>query len=110
VDAAQIRGIINNLAVNAADAMPGGGTLTITTGRDETTGMVVITVEDTGIGISRENLPKIFEPFFTTKDRGQGTGLGLAMAYGVIQRHGGTIDVRSEVGKGTTFIIKLPTL
>ena len=108
VDAGEIRSVINNLAVNAADAMPNGGTLTITTEREAGTGMVVVRVTDTGVGISPENLIKIFEPFFTTKDRGQGTGLGLAMTYGVIQRHNGTIDVRSQVGKGTEFIIKLP--
>jgi len=108
VDAGEIRSVINNLAVNAADAMPNGGRLTITTGSDPDSGMVVIRVEDTGVGISPENLGKIFEPFYTTKDKGKGTGLGLAMTYGVIQRHNGTIDVRSEVGKGTEFIIKLP--
>ena len=70
--------------------------------------MIVVSVADTGVGISEENLAKIFEPFFTTKDRGQGTGLGLAMTYGVIQRHGGLIDVQSKVGAGTEFIIKLP--
>ena len=108
VDAGEIRSVINNLAVNAADAMPNGGKLTIATGLDPDSGMVIIRVADTGIGIGPENLRKIFEPFFTTKDKGKGTGLGLAMTYGVIQRHNGTIDVRSEVGKGTEFIIKLP--
>jgi two-component system NtrC family sensor kinase len=108
VDAGEIRSVINNLAVNAADAMPNGGTLTITTEREAGTGMAVVRVADTGVGISPENLGKISEPFFTTKDRGKGTGLGLAMAYGVIQRHNGTIDVRSKVGEGTEFVIKLP--
>ncbi|MCK7478178.1 MAG: ATP-binding protein [Candidatus Moduliflexus flocculans] len=70
--------------------------------------MIVVRVADTGVGISEENLAKIFEPFFTTKDRGQGTGLGLPMVYGAIQRHGGQIDVQSKVGAGTEFIIKLP--
>jgi signal transduction histidine kinase len=65
-------------------------------------------VADTGVGISEENLKKIFEPFFTTKEKGKGTGLGLAMTYGVIKRHNGTIDVKSKVGVGTEFIIKLP--
>jgi two-component system NtrC family sensor kinase len=109
VDAGEIRSVINNLAVNAADAMPAGGTLTIATSIEPATGMAVITVADTGVGISEENLGLIFEPFFTTKDRGQGTGLGLAMTYGAIQRHGGQIDVQSKVGVGTEFIIKLPT-
>ena len=109
VDAGEIRSVINNLAVNAADAMPAGGRLTIATSVEPATGMAVISVADTGVGISEENLGKIFEPFFTTKDRGQGTGLGLAMTYGAIQRHGGQIDVQSKVGVGTEFIIKLPT-
>jgi len=109
VDPAEIRAVINNLAVNAADAMPQGGRLTIVTSLEPATGMAVIRVADTGVGISEENLNKIFEPFFTTKDRGQGTGLGLPMVYGAVQRHGGQIDVHSKVGVGTEFIIKLPT-
>ncbi len=108
VDASEIRGVINNLAVNAADAMPAGGRLTIATAVEPGTGMIVVRVADTGVGISEENLNKIFEPFFTTKDRGQGTGLGLPMVYGAIQRHGGQIDVQSRVGEGTEFTIKLP--
>jgi two-component system, NtrC family, sensor kinase len=108
VDAGEIRSVVNNLAVNAADAMPNGGTLTITTEWEEATRMVVVRMADTGIGIPPENLAKIFEPFFTTKDQGKGTGLGLAITYGVIQRHNGTIDVRSKVGEGTEFVIKLP--
>ena len=108
VDAGEIRGVVNNLAVNAADAMPSGGRLTIATSVEPGTGMAVIRVADTGVGISEENLNKIFEPFFTTKDRGQGTGLGLPMVYGAIQRHGGQIDVQSKVGEGTEFTIKLP--
>ncbi len=108
VDAGEIRSVINNLAVNAADAMPQGGRLTIRSFVEPGTGMIVVSVADTGVGISEENLAKIFEPFFTTKDRGQGTGLGLAMTYGAIQRHGGLIDVQSKVGAGTEFIIKLP--
>ena len=108
VDPQEIRTVINNLAVNAADAMPNGGRLTITTSAEPQFGMVVITVADTGAGISEENKRKIFEPFFTTKERGKGTGLGLAMTYGVIQRHGGLINVESQVGEGTKFTIKLP--
>ena len=108
VDAGEIRSVINNLAVNAADAMPGGGRLTITTSVEPGTGLVVLSVADTGAGISEENQNKIFEPFFTTKDRGQGTGLGLPMVYGAVQRHGGQIDFHSAVGVGTEFIIKLP--
>ena len=67
-----------------------------------------VEVSDTGTGILEEHLSKIFDPFFTTKEAGTGTGLGLAVTYGIIQRHEGTIKVKSEVGKGTTFVIKLP--
>ncbi|MCR4395590.1 MAG: cache domain-containing protein [Candidatus Saccharicenans sp.] len=108
VDADEFRSVINNLAVNAADAMPDGGQLTITTRLDQVTNQVIIRVADTGVGISEENLKKIFEPFFTTKEKGKGTGLGLAMAYGVIKRHNGTIDVKSKLGEGTEFVIRLP--
>jgi two-component system NtrC family sensor kinase len=108
VDADEFRSVINNLAVNAADAMPNGGQLTISTRFDPSANQVIIRVADTGVGISEENLKKIFEPFFTTKEKGKGTGLGLAMTYGVIKRHNGTIDVKSKVGEGTEFIIKLP--
>jgi two-component system NtrC family sensor kinase len=108
VDPDEFRSVINNLAVNAADAMPKGGQLTITTSYDRESNRVVIRVADTGVGISEENLKKIFEPFFTTKEKGKGTGLGLSMTYGVIKRHNGTIDVRSNVGEGTEFIITLP--
>jgi two-component system NtrC family sensor kinase len=109
-DAGELRSVINNLALNAADAMPGGGRLTIATGVEAGSGLVVITVTDTGVGIGRENIGKIFDPFFTTKEKGKGTGLGLAMVYGVISRHGGSIDVRSEVGQGAEFTIRLPRL
>ena len=108
VNGGEVRAVINNLAMNAADAMPDGGRMTIATGADEGAGVVIVTVRDTGIGISKENIGKIFDPFFTTKEKGKGTGLGLAMVYGVIARHGGTIDVRSEVGQGAEFRIRLP--
>lgn len=108
VDADEFRSVINNLAVNAADAMPNGGQLTISTSFDPSTKQVIIKVADTGVGISEENLKRIFEPFFTTKEKGKGTGLGLAMTYGVIKRHNGTIEVKSKVGEGTEFTIKLP--
>ncbi|MGB4704268.1 MAG: cache domain-containing protein [Candidatus Saccharicenans sp.] len=108
VDADEFRSVINNLAMNAADAMPSGGELTIATSFDREQNQVIIRVADTGVGISEENMKRIFEPFFTTKEKGKGTGLGLAMVYGVIKRHNGTIDVRSKVGEGTEFIIKLP--
>ncbi len=109
VDPNEIRGVVNNLAVNAADAMPDGGRLTIATSFEADTGRAVLSVADTGYGISEENLNRIFDPFFTTKERGQGTGLGLPMVYGAVQRHGGEIDVKSQVDVGTEFTIKLPT-
>ncbi|MBW2683715.1 MAG: GHKL domain-containing protein, partial [Deltaproteobacteria bacterium] len=68
----------------------------------------IITIRDTGVGIKVENLQKVFDPFFTTKDEGNGTGLGLAVVYGIIQKHNGTIQVKSEKGKGTQFVITLP--
>ncbi len=109
IDINQIKSVLNNLAVNAADAMhDDGGDLTISTVFDEKNGKIIMKVSDTGSGIKEENLNKIFDPFFTTKDTGKGTGLGLAVTYGIVQRHGGTILVESTVGAGTTFIIEFP--
>ena len=94
------------LATNGIDAMPGGGTLTL---RVKQSGpRVLVDVSDTGIGIPPENMTKIFDPFFTTKDVGRGTGLGLAVCYGILSEHGGRLDVRSTLGAGTTFTITLP--
>jgi len=108
-DPAQLRQVLLNLFNNAAEAMPAGGTITVST-RDVNAGGagVEISIEDTGCGISEENLPKLFTPFFTTKPIGRGTGLGLAISYGIIKMHRGAIDVQSKVGVGTTFIIRLP--
>ena len=86
--------------------MPDGGTLTIRTSYAEE--HVRLEVQDTGCGISQENMSKLFTPFFTTKPEVKGVGLGLAVAYGIIQRHRGRIDVNSKVGAGTTFTIILP--
>ncbi len=108
VDASQIKQVIGNLAVNAADAMPEGGRLRIGTGREADPPRAVIRVTDSGVGIPPENMARLFEPFFTTKEQGKGTGLGLPAVYGVVERHHGTIDVRSQVGEGTEFIIRLP--
>ncbi|HSE34193.1 MAG TPA: ATP-binding protein [Pyrinomonadaceae bacterium] len=105
-DPGQLQQAIIALATNALDAMPERGTLTIAA-RNQTNS-VVVDVIDTGIGIPTENLPKIFEPFFTTKEVGRGTGLGLAVCYGILTEHGGTLDVQSSVGYGTTFTITLP--
>jgi signal transduction histidine kinase len=94
-----------NILVNAAQAIENKGEIRITTRADNE--HVEIKISDTGTGIPPDVLPKIFDPFFTTKDVGKGTGLGLNMAYNIIQKHKGTIDVESEAGKGTTFIIRL---
>lgn len=127
-DRSRLEQVFLNLFINAADAMNGKGTITISSqvltryagdtedvsfhdekicllGSDQT---VKITISDTGRGIDKAYLPHIFEPFFTTKDPGQGTGLGLSITYGIIQSHGGFIDVESEPGVGTSFIIALP--
>jgi two-component system NtrC family sensor kinase len=105
-DGGQIQQAVIALATNAIDAMPVGGTLTFRAFAQPN--CVVIEVEDMGIGIPTENLSKVFEPFFTTKEVGKGTGLGLAVCYGIITEHGGRLSVRSNVGKGSTFSILLP--
>ncbi len=95
-----------NLLQNAIAATPQGGEVTVS-GRDEE-GFIRLTVRDTGAGIAPENIPHIFEPFFTTKEVGKGTGLGLAVTYSIIKRHGGRIEVESEPGRGTAFHVLLP--
>jgi len=106
-NALQLEQVFMNLILNARDAMPDGGTLSVSIVRwDERT--VAILVQDTGIGIPEEHLPKIFDPFFTTKPPGKGTGLGLAIARDIILNHHGHISVSSEVGKGTSVRILLP--
>ncbi len=89
--------------------MEGKGQLIVTTAYDAGQNAVIASVEDTGPGMSAEVMGKIYDPFFTTKPPGKGTGLGLAIAYGIIQKHGGEINVQSEVGKGTIFTVTLPT-
>ncbi len=108
VDVNQIKSVVNNLAVNAADAMPEGGTLTFTTATANGGRAVHVRVEDTGCGISPENLDRVYDPFFTTKETGKGTGLGLSVTYGIVKRHNGSIRISSEVGTGTTVDITLP--
>jgi len=113
LDRNQLQSVLINLIINALDAMEHGGNIMISTGislsaSDTGTKGVEIAVTDTGCGISAEDLDKLFEPFFTTKEVGKGTGLGLAVSYGIVQRHGGTIRVQSEVGRGSTFTIWLP--
>jgi len=111
-DEGQIHQVLLNVCLNARDAMPDGGTLKLEARRErrETGGDYLrLTVSDTGTGIDEATLSKVFDPFFTTKEAGQGTGLGLYMAYRVIDRHSGRIDVRSRPGEGTTIEIVLPT-
>lgn len=108
IDENQFKSVINNLAMNAADAMPQGGTLTVKTRYNFHNDSITIIVADTGTGIKEEHLDKIFDPFFTTKEQGKGTGLGLAVTYGIIKRYHGNIDVQSEIGKGTVFTITFP--
>ncbi|TVR33177.1 MAG: response regulator [Spirochaetaceae bacterium] len=121
VDRGQMEQVLMNLVVNARDAMPGGGTLTVRTRNETVVGematqtgsvpegnYVVLSVQDTGCGIQPQDLNRIFEPFFTTKDTGQGTGLGLSTVYGIISQSEGHIQVSSAVGEGTSFSIYMP--
>ena len=123
-DPSQLQSAILNLAINARDAMPGGGTLTVATrivaisagDGDEEDGRsavppgdyLEVEVSDTGVGMDEETRQRIFEPFFTTKSKGKGTGMGLAAVYGTVRNHGGAIDVTSERGRGSTFRMLLP--
>ena len=109
-DAQQLNHVFMNIMINAAQAMDGKGSITITTFEAASRDRVVIEIADTGPGIGEEHLERIFEPFFTTKEEGQGTGLGLSVVYNIIENHGGTISARSQVGQGTTFIIELPII
>ncbi|MCM2264548.1 MAG: ATP-binding protein [Desulfuromonadales bacterium] len=112
VDPNQIEQVFVNMVVNACQAMPNGGRLSVAMHADYDQHFLVTIIEDNGHGIAKENLPKIFDPFFTTKDQPDagmtGTGLGLSVSYGIIQNHGGRIGVVSEVGSGTTFTVELP--
>ncbi|HEY5577360.1 MAG TPA: ATP-binding protein, partial [Deferrimonas sp.] len=120
-DAGQLEQTVLNLCINARDAMPRGGILTLATHREKVSGeergaaegaprgeYALLLLSDTGVGIPPENIPRIFEPFFTTKEAGKGSGMGLAMAYGIVKNHGGYLYVRSTPGKGSTFRMLLP--
>ncbi len=107
-DPGQLQQVFTNLLLNAADAMQGHGTITVTSRPETFQEGIILTFTDTGAGIPPDIQDKIFEPFFTTKAPGKGTGLGLSIVYSVIQRHGGTIDLGSAPGGGTTFTIRLP--
>ena len=122
-DKVQIEQVIMNLATNARDAMPTGGRLIIATSSAELNDEFIkvhgygkpglyaeISVSDTGIGMDLQTQEKIFDPFFTTKEQGKGSGLGMAIAYGIVKKHNGYINVYSELGKGTLFKILLPTI
>jgi PAS domain S-box-containing protein len=100
--------VFTDTIMNAVDAMPGGGSLTLTASGDKVPGFAIITINDTGEGIPKEIIPYVFEPFFTTKPAGMGTGLGLSVAKRIISDHGGEISIKSKEGEGTTVTIKLP--
>jgi len=105
-NAGKLQQVFLNLFVNARDAMPEGGELRVMT--DTMNSKIEIIIQDTGTGISRENIKKIYDPFFTTKAAGKGTGLGLSVSYGIVQEHGGNISVESKPGVGTSFRLELP--
>jgi signal transduction histidine kinase len=105
----QLQQCVINLIFNAIDAMPDGGKLAINSRWDGNSGKVIITLRDSGRGISPKDLPHVFEPFFTTKNEGYGVGLGLSTVYGIIERHNGNISVDSQPGEGTAFTLELPS-
>jgi two-component system NtrC family sensor kinase len=102
----QLNQVFMNMLVNAAHAIVGHGVIKISSVREMDD--IVVRISDTGKGIAAENLNRIFEPFFTTKEVGQGTGLGLSISYDIVKKHGGTMTVESEVGVGSTFVVRLP--
>jgi two-component system NtrC family sensor kinase len=108
MDSGQIQQVFTNIILNAAEAIDGEGELIVATRVAPDGESIEIEFTDTGRGIAQENLEKIFDPFFTTKEVGHGTGLGLSVSYGIVARHKGTISVKSEPGKGTTFVVRLP--
>ena len=109
-DSAQLQQVFMNIILNAAEAMDGNGALTLSTSLDGHGLYIEVKFADTGHGIKEEDKKRLFEPFFSTKEVGKGTGLGLAISYSIIQKHQGTIEVESQVGKGSTFTVKLPVI
>jgi signal transduction histidine kinase len=108
LDEKKIKQVLINLMMNAIHAIGKKGRIMLITRFDREEDTVFITVKDTGYGIEKKNLSRIFDPFFTTKPTGEGTGLGLAVSYGIIKSHGGDIRVTSEIGKGAEFTVVLP--
>ena len=106
IDRHMMEQVLMNLLLNAIQAMRTGGILTIRTSVEGV--YCLVQIRDTGCGISPSVLPRIFDPFFTTKKEGEGTGLGLSVSLGIVERHGGKISVESELGKGTTFTVFIP--
>lgn len=107
-DKSELEQVFMNMLMNAVQAMQERGTITITTGHSTRDNSVEVLISDTGCGVPPDKIDQVFDPFFTTKESGQGTGLGLSIAYGIITSHRGSISVESEVGKGSTFKIRLP--
>ena len=107
-DGGQLQQVFMNIILNAAEAMNGNGTLILKTWVDPAREEIAVEFTDTGHGIKDEDKKRLFEPFFTTKEVGKGTGLGLAISYGIIQKHRGDIEIRSDAGRGATFIVRLP--
>jgi signal transduction histidine kinase len=107
-DPNQLQQCLINLIFNAIDAMPQGGRVFIGASLDPDKRQVILVVRDTGTGIDPQALPHIFEPFFTTKEEGYGVGLGLSTVYGIVERHGGTVEAKSTPGSGAEFTIRLP--
>ena len=108
LDETQMKQVFMNLVINAQQSMPDEGTITISLRQNVEEKQIEIKISDTGAGIAEKYVNRIFDPFFTTKSSGKGTGLGLAVSYGIVKQHGGEISVDSMPGKGSTFTILLP--
>jgi signal transduction histidine kinase len=107
-DRRQLEQVFLNIVLNALDAMPGGGMLSISCGTTRDREQVSVAFTDTGVGIPKHRISDVFDPFYTTKPDAKGTGLGLSVSLGIIRQHGGDMEVKSEVGEGTTFTVLLP--